>query len=321
MLGRPIALLGTSLALAGLMTMPALGTTIAYDPALGSLPEAQGFSYVDLAPSASAPAVVGGVLRPGAVTTAELRYWIREDLLFAFDQGFTLDFELRAISSEYTLLQNDGSQRSGFYVEAIDTAGRRITVGIAGAGVTLNTDGALMPSNGIPLFPLDTSVLHHYLVTAGPDSIRLFVDGSPRGSTPLGARIFTSHDVYFGDGTTAAGSQVELGRVGFSYAGGTTGVAAAPRGSAALRVRATGGLGRAVELAVSDPAGSTDTIRILDVSGRLVRDLGPVVATAGGTVVRWSGADGGGRPAPAGVYFVTAAGTGGRASCRLVMLR
>jgi hypothetical protein len=54
-----------------------------------------------------------------------------------------------------------------------------------------------------------------------------------------------------------------------------------------------------IELTGTEPA--SGPLRIFDVHGRLVRELGP--AAPDGTV-SWSGRDGAGRPVPAGVYFL-----------------
>jgi hypothetical protein len=57
-------------------------TTVTYDPGLGSLPEAQGYTYTNLAPGAPAPMVVAAELLQGPVPIVEQQYWIRNDFPF-----------------------------------------------------------------------------------------------------------------------------------------------------------------------------------------------------------------------------------------------
>jgi hypothetical protein len=70
--------------------------------------------------------------------------------------------------------------------------------------------------------------------------------------------------------------------------------------------------------AAFDIAGEA-AVTVHDVQGRLMADLhrGPVAA--GERIFRWSGAGGGGRTAPAGVYFLRIRSAGAVAVARLVL--
>ena len=75
-----------------------------------------------------------------------------------------------------------------------------------------------------------------------------------------------------------------------------------------------------VELAFRAPAGSPVSVRIYDVAGRLVRELGSVAGQDGAGSVAWDGTDAVGSPVGAGVYFAMAAGSGDRDAVKLVLL-
>jgi hypothetical protein len=63
-------------------------------------------------------------------------------------------------------------------------------------------------------------------------------------------------------------------------------------------------------------------VAVYAASGRVVRTLLSGIQPAGSYRLRWDGADGAGRPAPAGVYWcLVQAGRSGRAAERLTLLR
>jgi hypothetical protein len=306
---------------------PAWATpSVTYDASLGTLPEAQGYTYINQAPTAPAPSVIGGVLLQGPVQDTEQQYWFRNDVPFTFARGIILEAELEIVQSGYAILQGDGSQRSGFYLEAIDSTGRRLTLGIADAGITVNTDATLQPTNGIPLFqpPLGAG-FHVYTLTTDADSIYLFIDGTRRRATVLGATIFsgTQPITYFGDGTTAAGSQVEIRRVNYMYSMGTVGVEdPGDVDFGALRIVPLGALmHEGVDLAVHAGTRGPVAVKVFDVRGGMVRDLGSVATGRSGQVVHWDGTDRSGRHVAAGVYFAGASSKEQQAGCRIVLVK
>jgi hypothetical protein len=73
-----------------------------------------------------------------------------------------------------------------------------------------------------------------------------------------------------------------------------------------------------VALTLELPAAGEVEVALFDVSGRLVRTLHRGHAPAGPLALRWDGADGAGRRAPAGLYFARAAGAGQAARTRFV---
>jgi hypothetical protein len=73
-----------------------------------------------------------------------------------------------------------------------------------------------------------------------------------------------------------------------------------------------------VALTLELPAACEVEVTLFDVSGRLVRTLHRGQAPAGPLPLRWDGANGAGRRAPAGLYFVRAQGAGRTAQTRFV---
>jgi hypothetical protein len=302
------------------------GTTVTYDPGLGSLPDAQGYTFANQTSGAPFPSVAGGLLLQGPTSASDIEFWHREDISFAFNQGFSAEIKIQAVSSLYVPDVGDGSQRSGFYLECIDTTGRRMTLGIASSGLTVNTDGQLQPSNGIPFLTFDmTNAVHDIKLFTTADSIYLFIDGIRHAAIALGPPIFpsTARVVYFGDGTGAAGSQVKIALVRYSYPGSTVGVGDAfPPAARPLWIAPLGFVMRdGVDLVVRAGVDAAVGVRLYDVRGAIVRDLGQLPRVTGTRTLHWDGRDSSGRSAPAGVYFATARSHGESASCRLVVLR
>ena len=62
-------------------------------------------------------------------------------------------------------------------------------------------------------------------------------------------------------------------------------------------------------------------LRIYDVRGRLVRDLGRRQLPRGGTEWMWDGLDGNGLDMPSGLYFARASGDGVVTARQFVLLR
>jgi len=69
------------------------------------------------------------------------------------------------------------------------------------------------------------------------------------------------------------------------------------------------------------PSDGKITISIVDGAGRLVRKLEAAAAGGARAAVTWDGGDDFGRPAPAGIYFISASGTAGTANTKVVLLR
>ena len=300
--------------------------TVLYDAASGDLPEAHGWTYENFAPSAPAPSVSAGVLHPQATTQPDTRWWQRVDVPAGFEQGFEMEIVMKVVSSTYDNSFADGSQRSGFYYEADDTTGRRLALGLASTGITLNTDAHLLRANGIPFTAFNTTNdFHRYVVTAFADSAVLTIDGARIGAVSIAAAALGSGatDVYFGDGSGAGASEVQIERVRFGDPQRGTAVPpgiSARAGGLALAVLRTPARDGA-DVLLSAPADARANVRVVDPAGRCVAELGDAVATAAGTRLHWDGRGRTGERAASGIYLVIASGAVGRAACRVVVLR
>lgn len=107
---------------------------------------------------------------------------------------------------------------------------------------------------------------------------------------PAGEAVFYALDALYRDG-----SRERLGTVAFRLEPGT-----AP----SLRQNFPNPFASATLIPVTAPPGATPVLRIFDTSGQLVRTL---TGTASAPV-RWDGRDTGGRPVPAGTYFIRVTG-------------
>ena len=74
-------------------------------------------------------------------------------------------------------------------------------------------------------------------------------------------------------------------------------------------------------MAIAGPAGTEVTVRLYDVSGRLVATIHEGKLPEGGTNVVWDGADSAGNRAASGVYFVRAEADGQFATSKVVYIR
>ena len=302
------------------------GQVVVYDAGGGTLPEANGWSYFDFAPGVPAPADSAGLLLPRTTGHTDTRFWQRLGDPVTFSGDFSMDITMRVISSDYIPDVGDGTQRSGFYFEVDDSLGHRLALGISAIGLTVNTDRTLSPSNGIPLVPFATGGgLHDFEVDAISDTLVLRIDGTRVGACPIGDPFLVGNpsDVYFGDGSNAAGSTVEVVLVRYGNYGEAAGVKGTPVVSGTgFTVSAMGMVGAGgVDFAMRSIHDGSARVRIFDLGGRRLAELGAVSVHAGTGRVHWSGTDDAGRPVPAGVYFISAAGTAGHGSCKAVVVR
>lgn len=76
-----------------------------------------------------------------------------------------------------------------------------------------------------------------------------------------------------------------------------------------------------VTLALASLRSDPVAVRIYDMRGRLVRDLGTRQPAAWTGAIGWDGLDGDGHEAPSGVYFARATAAGAEARCRIVLAR
>jgi len=179
-------------------------SVLTYDPTLGSLPQAQGWSF---AGSFAAPMnVAGGQLTYGPTTTNGTTYWEHAPVA-------ALDFSSQAVFIEATVrLANagfgniSGFRRGGFSLYLQDGAGRWIIADMGDNAISLGNDNN-RTSDPAATFNL-TNAFHTIRLEAGPSGSRLLVDGVPQLSLALGGGASGGSLGWWGEGTvlTSAGS-------------------------------------------------------------------------------------------------------------------
>jgi|GEM_PF-4405174 len=188
-----------------------------YDPGLGTLPEEQGFTRFDNFGTEPEPIVSGGLLHQfssGAGPSGGAQYWTMNSAPLDFvTTPYALEADLLVLSSNYDPVSTFPNQRSGYYLGATDSSGHAFAVGIASAGITINTDLGFSPTNGVPFTAFDTTnAFHTYrlLIDSGVGS--LFIDGNLFASTPLGGAVNpgAANRVLFGDLSGAGASETDL---------------------------------------------------------------------------------------------------------------
>ncbi len=188
-----VAVLGLLLAFSSM----SFAGTIVYDPNLGSLPQAQGWTFFDNGFNPP-PSVSGGILSHDSGASGA-RWWETHAASATdFNLGASISADVKVISSAY---QPAGLQRAGYYLAMGDSAGRLAYVGITDTGVFLLNDLTSINS----FVTMDTtSAFHNYSVRANGNVIRLFVDNSIVTSLGLGTANGGSYMnyVWFGAGTS-----------------------------------------------------------------------------------------------------------------------
>src|SRR5439155_6941614 len=94
-----------------------------YDAGLGTLPEAQGWTFISVFPN-PAPVVSGGALH--AIDSAGGQFWLRVDSSIDFSQ-FVLEANLRVNSSNYIANVGTGT-REGYYLAVRANNGEDYTI-------------------------------------------------------------------------------------------------------------------------------------------------------------------------------------------------
>ncbi len=205
----------TSLAAALLSLAGTTQALTVYDPALGTLPSAQGWLYLCL-PTGCSGSVTGGVLAldtlgRGTGTQAGLS---RSDLALDTEAGYQLGFRLR-IDSE----SHNNDNRAGFSLIAIGSqASQALEIGFWQDQVWVYdyTGGAFVKGAAATL---DTTVWRDYSLQVHNGRYTLRADGQALlgGSlvdySGFGLPYNLRNFLYLGDDTSSAGASVALGAV------------------------------------------------------------------------------------------------------------
>jgi uncharacterized membrane protein YgcG len=186
--------------------------TMRYDASVGTLPTAQGFSLFD--DQWGPPAFVrDGVLEQGLTdfSTSQFHH-ARGDI--DFTKGYVVRASMKVQSSTYHLNSCASAIRFGYYLGAIDRAGRMAYIGIGDSTLYVLTSPMEVPGPGRPVvsFPVRGSWRDFEMVIR-ETGIELRVDGVTLQHYPLGAPGVvpgSPSGVIFGDGTACGASKTSL---------------------------------------------------------------------------------------------------------------
>ena len=156
---------------------------LTYDPSLGTLPEAQGWSLVESG-THPAPFVSGGVLHQG-LTTGPSQFWTgtySTPADFSIDT-ITMEARLHVLSSDLGF--PGGKPRTGYFITVRDQTGRLFLVGMGTDRVILRNSSGASSAVGQHLFDT-TDGFHDYQLVVDSSGAQLSVDGSFVLSMPLG---------------------------------------------------------------------------------------------------------------------------------------
>jgi hypothetical protein len=181
---------------------------LVYDPSLGSLPHAQGWSYDGN--STPAMSVSGGLLHHGPTAYSPTSYWSAP--LSPGQADFSVDtWSITAIVriSNGTFGNQSGFRRGGFNLHLADAAGRFIHAEMNHASIGLRNDNTGLSD---PAFSIDlASDFHTITLQAGPLGGRLFVDNVLLSSLPLGSGFPQS--AHWADSTVLGNYTGQIARV------------------------------------------------------------------------------------------------------------
>lgn len=195
-------------------TSASYANTIVYNPSLGTLPQAQGFTLQNDPPASPDPTVSAGILHQGPTALNGYQFWTNTSVPLDFAAGFTIEANLKVLSSNYyTNVFNE--HRSGYYFLANDSLVRSFAIGIASTGITINTDAVNATNQGLTFTPFDTTDAYHtYRFVSQSGTGKLYIDNTLFGSVAMGSGgmlpAIYANRVAFGDASSVGSSQTQL---------------------------------------------------------------------------------------------------------------
>lgn len=194
-----------------------------YSAALGTLPQAQGWTAFD-ANEPGQPSIADGVLHQGPTGKPGVQGWQDRSHAFCFDgEAFVVTFEIKVIESDYAAAE--GRWRTGWGVRLYDHAGRFVYVGIASNGIRMTTSprGAEQSSTAMFLYDVRSNYTRFSLYVYN-GLARLAIDGREMSelTLPLAKGGAGERDLLsLGDHSRAASSEVLIKSFDY-YAGRNT---------------------------------------------------------------------------------------------------
>lgn len=155
---------------------------LVYQPSLGTLPQAQGWTFDG---NFSAPmSVSGGVLTYGTTSTPNTTYWGHQPtdtINFATDTA-SISADIRLNGTDFGNIS--GFRRGGFSLYLEDDFGNYIIADLGDNNISLGNDNTRL-NDPVASFDLHTD-FHVVRLEAGPTGGRLYVDGVLQLSLALG---------------------------------------------------------------------------------------------------------------------------------------
>lgn len=187
-------------------------SVLTYDPALGTLPQAQGWTFSG---TFNAPmSVSGGTLTYGPTTVGGTTFW-RETVAPPMDfatQTFSVTARVKLSGADFGNFS--GFRRAGFLLLLQDDFGRWAVAEMGDARLALGNDNNRTsdPSTVIDM----ATEFRTVTLEAGPSGARVLVDGVQQLTLALGIRTDGSSGVSWGEGTTLANAnQTQIQNVTF----------------------------------------------------------------------------------------------------------
>lgn len=206
-----------AIAIAGLAAGSVQASVLTYNPSLGTLPTAQGWTFVG---SFNAPmSVSGGTLTYGATTVGGTTFW-RETVQPPMDfttQTFSLSARVKLSGADFGNFS--GFRRGGFSLYLEDDFGRYIIADMGDNRISLGNDNNRTSD---PVATVDlTSEFRTLTLEAGPGGARLLLDGVEQLTLGLGLRNDGDAGASWGEMTGLANvTQTQIQNVTFIPAPG-----------------------------------------------------------------------------------------------------
>jgi hypothetical protein len=182
------------------MASCAQATILTYDASLGTLPQAQGWTFQGNTTPAST--ISGGVFQYGPTSVNGTTYWEHnpvETVNFATHVS-SIEAEIQLSGSDWGNIS--GFRRAGFALMLTDDAGRWVIAEIGDNRISLGNDNNRTSD---PFAVVDfTQSFRSVRLEAGPAGGRLFVDGVLQLTLALGTGMSGGAQGWFGDGTILA---------------------------------------------------------------------------------------------------------------------
>lgn len=212
---------GVAAIAAGLIASAAHATLV-FDGNLGTLPTAQGWTFLG---SYNAPmSVSGGQLTMGPTTVGGTTYWAHdlvEPVLFSTETMY-IEATVRLSGADFGNFS--GYRRAGFTLFLIDDAGKWIVADIGDNRISIGNDDN-RTSDPSMVFNM-TDAFHTLRLEAGPAGGRLLVDGVPLLTLALGSGQTPGATGRWGEITQLANAnQIEVRRVEMVPSPGALGLA------------------------------------------------------------------------------------------------